>query len=77
MNSITIELTGPAADRLRHLAQTEHRSEADIVGDALEAYAPNKRKLPTGTGKYQSGQPDLAQRDEAILRDAVKEQGWP
>lgn len=77
MNSITIELTGPAADRLRRLAQTEHRSEAEIVGDALDAYAPNKRKLPTGAGKYRSGEPNLAQRDEEILREAVKGRQWP
>jgi hypothetical protein len=77
MTSITIELTGSAADKLRHLTQTERRSEAEIVGDALDAYAPSKRKLPTGVGKYQSGQRDLAQRDEEILRDAVKERQWP
>ncbi len=52
MSSITIQLTGIVADKLRHLSETERRSEADIVGDALEAYAPAKRKLPTGAGKY-------------------------
>lgn len=77
MTSITIELTGPAADKLRHLTETEHRTEAEIVGDALEAYAPRKRKLPTGAGKYRSGEPDLAQRDEEILRDAVEGRRWP
>ena len=73
MTSITIQLTGPVADKLRHLSETEHRTEAEIVGDALEVYAPAKRKLPTGAGRYHSGQPDLAQKEEEILRDAVNE----
>jgi len=77
MTAITIELTGPAADKLRRLADTEQRSEAEIVRDALEAYAPAKRKLPRGAGKYSSGQRDLAQKDEEILRNAVKEGLWP
>lgn len=77
MTSITIQLTGPVADKLRQLSETEHRNEADIVGDALEAYSRAKRKLPTGAGKYHSGQPDLAQKDEEILRKAVDERRWP
>jgi hypothetical protein len=42
MNTITIELSGPAAAKLR--------SEAEILTDALESYAPRPRKpldLPT------------------------------
>jgi len=77
MTSITIELTGPIAEKLRHLSQAERRSEMEIVGDALEAYAPTKRKLPTGAGRYHSGQSNLAQKDEEILRDAVNERRWP
>jgi hypothetical protein len=77
MRSITIQLTGTVADKLRQLSETEHRSEADIVGDALEAYAPAKRRLPTGAGKYQSGQPDLARNDEEILRTEANERRWP
>jgi hypothetical protein len=77
MTSITIELTGLTAEKLRHLTEMEHRTEAEIVGDALAAYAPKKRKLPTGAGNYHSGQSDLAQRDEEILLDAVKGRRWP
>ena len=77
MSTITIELTGPAAEKLRRLAAEQHREEVEIVRDALEAYAPTKRKLPTGVGKYRSGESDLAQRDEEILSQAVKEGRWP
>jgi predicted transcriptional regulator len=77
MTSITIELTGSSAEKLRRLSEAEHRSEAEIVGDALEIYAPTKRKLPTGAGEYRSGQADLAQTDEHVLRSAVREGKWP
>jgi hypothetical protein len=46
MNTITIELSGPAAAKLRELAATEHRSEAEILTDALESYTPRPRKPP-------------------------------
>ena len=77
MTSIIVELSGQAAERLRHLAETERRSEAEIVSEALAAYPPRKRKLPTGAGKYHSGQSDVAQHAEDILHDAVEEGTWP
>jgi hypothetical protein len=77
MTTIQIELAGPAAEKVRRFAEAEHRAEAEIVRDSLEAYAPTKRKLPTGVGKYRIGQNDLAQKDEEILAQAVKEGQWP
>ena len=56
---------------------TSKRSEAEIVRDALEAYAPSKRRLPKGAGLYHSGRSDTCQNAEQILRDAVKEGKWP
>jgi hypothetical protein len=76
MSPITIEISGPTAEKLRYLVETEQRSEAEIVRDALEAYAP-RRPLPKGAGKYHSGRSDVSQRAEEILRDAVKEGTWP
>ncbi len=77
MNTITIQLTGPTAEKLRRLVEEERRAESEIVRDALEAYRPTRRRLPTGTGKYHSGQNDLAQKDEEILAEAIKEGRWP
>jgi predicted transcriptional regulator len=77
MTSMTIELTGPAAEKLKRLVEQEHRAESDIVRDALEVYAPTKRKLPTGAGKYHSGMSDFAQRDEELLSEAVRQRQWP
>jgi hypothetical protein len=77
MTSITIEISGPAAERLRQLAESEQRSAAEIVGDALEAYAPSKRRLPRGVGKYRSDRKDTSHRVDEILRSAVEEGRWP
>ena len=54
MTTITIQISGAAAEKLRHLVEVEHRSEVETVGDALEAYAPTKPRLPKGVGKYRS-----------------------
>ena len=77
MSTITIEICGPAAERLRHLVESEGRSEAEIVGDALAAYAPRKRRLPTGVGKYRSDRADTSRRADEILQKAVEEGRWP
>ncbi len=77
MDSITIEISGPAAAKLRRLAETEQCSEVEIVSAALEAYVPSARRLPKGAGKYRSGRRDTSQNVEQILRDAVQEGKWP
>jgi hypothetical protein len=60
MSKISVAIPEPAAEKLRRLVESEHRSEAKIIADALDSYSPKRRKLPTGVGKYQSGQPDIA-----------------
>ena len=77
MTMITIEISGPAAEKLRHLAEAEHRSEAEIVCDALEAYAPAKRRLPRGGGQYRSDRNDTSRRVDEILHRAVEQGQWP
>lgn len=78
MSMITIEISGPAAEKLRRLVETENRSEAEIIADALESYTGKRiRRLPKGVGKYRSGHTDTAQRVDEILGDAVREGLWP
>jgi len=77
MSPITVEISGPAAEKLRRLVESEKRSEAQIVSDALESYMPVRRKLPTEVGKYRSGQTDIAQNAREILRRDVEEGKWP
>jgi predicted transcriptional regulator len=76
MSTVTVEISGPAAEKLRQLVEAEQRSEAEIVRDALEAYAPYKRRLPKGAGLYHSGRSDTSENAEQILCDAVKEGKW-
>jgi predicted transcriptional regulator len=77
MATITVEISGAAAEKLQHLVDAEQRSEAQIVRDALEAYAPRERRLPKGAGKYRSGRSDTSHNVDQILKDAVKEGKWP
>ncbi len=73
MASLVVEISGPAAEKLRLLADAEKRSESPIIGDALTVYASTRRKLPTGAGKYHSGRSDTARNAEDLLRQAVEE----
>ncbi len=71
--SLVIELDDQTAKVVQELAAKENRPPTDVIQDALAAYAgKRKRPLPRGVGKYSSGQPDLAQRDEELLRGAVE-----
>ena len=83
---LTVELDEQTAAVVQELAAKENRAPAQVIHDALAAYAgqanqqplPTKRrKLPTGVGKYSSGQPELAQRAREVLRQDVKEGKWP
>ena len=38
MATITIEISGTAAEKLRQLMEAERRTEVEIVAEALEAY---------------------------------------
>ena len=77
MSSVVVEISEPIADQLRVLADAEKRSESEIIGDALAAYVSSRQKLPTGSGKYHSGDADSARNSDDMLRDAVKDGKWP
>jgi hypothetical protein len=76
--SFSIELDEQTAAVVQELATKENRAPAQVIHDALAAYAgKRKRPLPRGVGKFSSGQADLAQRDEELLRKAAKQGIWP
>ena len=77
MSTITVEIPEPAAEKLRRPVESEQRSESEIITEALESYSPRVRQLPTGVGKYRSGQADIAQNAREIIRQDVKEGRWP
>jgi hypothetical protein len=84
--SLTVELDERTALVVQELAANEKRSASEVIHDALTIYAcqakqqppaPGRRNLPTGVGKYRSGQPDIARNARDIIRQDVKEGRWP
>ena len=77
MPAITVQLNDDMAEQLRYLANSQARSETEIVCEALAAYVQTARPLPKGMGKYHSGQSDVSEQARELLRQAVKEKQWP
>jgi predicted transcriptional regulator len=76
--SFAIEVDEQTAAAVQALAATENRTAAEVIRDALAAYAGKRtRPLPKGAGKYRSGHHDTAQKVDEILSHAVKEGRWP
>jgi predicted transcriptional regulator len=77
MVKTTVYLESDTALALRRMAEAQGRSQAELIRDALKAYAKRgKRPLPAGLGKYDSGETGVSQRAEDILREAAKRGRW-
>ncbi len=77
MVKTTVYLDPDIVLALRQMAETQGRSQAELIRDALQAYArKRKRPLPGGLGKYDSGETDVSERAEDILRDAAQRGRW-
>ena len=61
---------------LRQLADTQHRSQAEIIRDALATYIsqvkPTKRPAIAGIGSYRSGRNDISEKAEELLSQAAR-----
>ncbi|HYL73407.1 MAG TPA: ribbon-helix-helix protein, CopG family [Bryobacteraceae bacterium] len=69
---MTIRLDPAVALALEQMAQAQHRSQAELIRDALSAYTKRGgRPLPSGLGAYDSGESDVSKRAEEILADAA------
>ncbi|HVC98091.1 MAG TPA: hypothetical protein VND64_30755 [Pirellulales bacterium] len=69
--SFSIDLDEQTAAVVQELAAKENLAPAQVIHDALAAYTgKRKRPLPRAMDKFSSGQADLAQRDEDLLREA-------
>ena len=71
----TVYLDEETALTIRRLADTQKRSQADIIRTALHNYLKqtgqqSSRPSPVGIGAYRSGRTDLSERAEELLRDA-------
>ena len=77
MVKTTVYLDPDTVLALRQMAETQGRSQAELIRDALHAYArKGKRPLPAGLGKYDSGETHVSERAEDILRDAARKGRW-
>lgn len=78
MTKTTVYLDSDTVLALRQMAETQGRSQAELIRDALQAYTNGaKRPLPRGIGKYDSGETQGAERAKDFLRSAAKKGKWP
>jgi hypothetical protein len=76
MVKTTVYLDETIALRVRQLAKTKGRSQAEVIRDALETYTRDvERPRPKGIGAYSSGRSDISERAEEILREAARKRG--
>jgi len=77
MVKTTLYLEPDTALAIRQMAESQGRSQAELIRDAVNAYAKRgQRPLPAGLGKYDSGETDVSERAEDILREASKKGRW-
>jgi predicted transcriptional regulator len=73
----TVYLDTDTVLALRQMAESQGRPQAELIRDALESYVKRgKRPLPAAMGKYDSGESDVSERAEEILRKAAKKGRW-
>lgn len=77
MIKTTVYLDTDVALSLRRMAESEGRSQAELIRDALETYTRKAKppKLP-GVGEFHSGHTDTSERGREILREAAKKGRW-
>jgi hypothetical protein len=58
---------------LRQLAKARGTSQADLIREAVTAYAEQAgRPAPKGVGAYRSGRTDVSEQAEELLRRAAR-----
>ena len=77
MVKTTVYLDTEIVLSLRRMAESEGRSQAELIRDALHQFTRgHKRPLPRGLGKYSSGESNVSERAKDILRAAAKRGKW-
>ena len=77
MVKTTVYLDAELAVSLRQLSVLEGRSQAELIRAALAEFA-QQRKRPAipGVGEFDSGEADLSERAEELLRKASLRGKW-
>ena len=74
MNKTTVYLSQETAIRIRQLAQSHGRSQAELIREALEEYTRKaSAPAPTGWGKFASGRTDVSSRSKELLGQILEE----
>lgn len=73
MIKTTVYLDNEVALALRRMAESEGRSQAELIRDALLSYTRTNKhpKLP-GIGEFDSGRTDTSERADQLLKRAAK-----
>ena len=72
MSKTTVSLDPDTVLAIRQMAATQGRSQAELIRNALHAYTrKGERLLPSGLGKYDSGETAVSKRAREILRSAA------
>jgi hypothetical protein len=68
MDKTTVYLTSDQKDALARAARAEGRSEADLIREGVEIVTARHRVAEPTLPLFDSGQPDLADRTDELLR---------
>jgi hypothetical protein len=73
----TVYLDEEIAVAIRNFAESQNRSQAEIIREALAKYVKEverKTRRPpiSGVGAYRSGRSDVSERAEEILRELAR-----
>jgi hypothetical protein len=79
MTKLTLYLKNETADTIKRIANSQGRTQEEVIQDALSTYAVSRstaeqleRPLPKGVGCYSSGRSDVSERAEELLRQAAR-----
>ena len=76
LTKTTVYLDTDTVLALRQMSETQGRSQAELIRDAVDTYTKaSKRPLPQGLGKY-DGEFRGAERAKDFLRSAAKKGRW-
>ena len=74
MVKTTVYLDDEIALKVRQIAVSAGRSQAEVIREALRSYTHDiERPRPKGIGKYRSGRSDVSKNAEEILRAAARD----
>jgi hypothetical protein len=73
----TVYLEEEIAVAIRNFAESQNRSQAEIIREALARYVEeiqrtSRRPPISGVGAYRSGRSDVSERAEEILREQAR-----